>query len=87
MSWFDVSTAQMPIFILFVSDEALFDDTFLCEYAKCIILTIAYSLKSVGIVTECINDHNDTNKCNNCLHLICMLNNWLINLSYQTSKE
>ena len=26
-----------------------------------------YSLKSVGIVTECIGDHNDTNKRNNCL--------------------
>ena len=26
---------------------------------------IVYSLKSVGIVTECISVHNDTNKCSN----------------------
>ena len=45
-----------------------------------IILTIAYSLKSesVGIVTGCICGHNDTNKSNNFLNLIYMLNNWLI---------
>ena len=44
----------------------------------CVLLTIAYSLKSVGIVIECISYHNDTNKCNNCLNLICMLNDRLI---------
>ena len=31
-------------------------------------------LKSIGIVTECISDHNDINKHNNCLNLICALN-------------
>ena len=25
-----------------------------------------YSFKSIGIVTECISDHNDTNKHNDC---------------------
>ena len=49
---------------------------------KCIILTMAYSQKSVGIVTDCISDHNDTNKSNNCFNLICTLNDWLITLSY-----
>ena len=44
----------------------------------CVILTIAYSLKGVGIAIECISYHNDTNKCNNCLNLICMLNDRLI---------
>ena len=29
---------------------------------KCIILTIAYSLKSVGVATGWISNHNDTNK-------------------------
>ena len=57
------------------------------SWLKCIILTIAYSLKIVGIVTECISNHNDTNKHNNCLNLICMLNNWLITLLYKTIKE
>ena len=33
-----------------------------------------YSLKSVGIVTECMSYHNDTNKRNNWLILICVLN-------------
>ena len=36
-----------------------------------------YSLKSVVIVTECISDHNDTSKRNNCLNLICALNVYL----------
>ena len=35
--------------------------------------SIIYSLKSVCIVTESISDHNDTNKRNNCLNLICAL--------------
>ena len=35
--------------------------------------SIIYSLKSVGIVTENISDHNDTDKRNNCLNLICAL--------------
>ena len=39
-------------------------------------------MKSVDIVTECIGDHNYTNKCNNYLNLICILNHWLIALSY-----
>ena len=39
-----------------------------------VLLCTVYSLKSVGIVTECISDHNDTNKRNNCLNLICALN-------------
>ena len=43
-------------------------------WIKCIILTNDYWLKSVAIVTECIRDHNATNKCNNSLNLICMLN-------------
>ena len=43
---------------------------------------MAYSLKSFGIVTEYIGDHNDTNKHNNYLHLISTLNDWLITLSY-----
>ena len=34
------------------------------SWLKCIILTIAYSLNSVSVVTECISDHNDANKCN-----------------------
>ena len=38
---------------------------------------IVYSFKSVAIVTECINDHNDTNKRNNCLNLISALNVYL----------
>ena len=54
---------------------------------KCIILTIAYSLKSADIVTECIGDHNDTNECNSYLNLICMLKDWLITMSYETTKE
>ena len=33
-----------------------------------IILIMAYSLKSVCIVTECISDHNDLNKRSNCLN-------------------
>ena len=28
-------------------------------------------------MAECISDHNDTNKRNNCLNLICTLNDWL----------
>ena len=52
------------------------------SWLKCIILTIAYSLKSVGIVTECISDHNDTNKRNNCLNLIFMLNDFFITRSH-----
>ena len=39
-------------------------------------------MKSFGIVTECISDHNDTNKHSNCLNLICLLNDWLITLLY-----
>ena len=50
------------------------------SWLKSIILTIVYSLKIVGIVTEYISDGNDTNKYNNCLNLICALNNWLIPL-------
>ena len=38
--------------------------------------------ESVTIVTECISNHNDTNKRNNCLILICMLNDWFIILLY-----
>ena len=34
-------------------------------------------LKSIIIVTEWISDHNDTNKRNNCLNLICALNVYL----------
>ena len=34
---------------------------------------IVCSLKSVGIVIECISDHNDTNKRNNCLNLIKLI--------------
>ena len=30
--------------------------------------------KSVAILTECVSDHDDTNKHNNCLNLICALN-------------
>ena len=37
-------------------------------------ITIVYSLESVGIMTECISDQNDTNKCNNCVNLICAFN-------------
>ena len=37
------------------------------------MVSIVYSLKSVGIVTECIGDYNDTNKRNNCLSLVCAL--------------
>ena len=44
------------------------------------ILTIAYSLKSVGIANEWICDHNDTNKRKNFLNLICTLNPRLITL-------
>ena len=58
-----------------------------CGRRAGIILTLAYLLKSVGIVTECISNHNDTNKRNNCLNLICTLNDWLITLSYSTIKE
>ena len=32
------------------------------SWLQCIILTKAHSLKSDWIVTECISDHNDTNK-------------------------
>ena len=56
------------------------------DWLKCIILS-NFSLKSVGIVTECISNHNETIKHNNCLELICILNHWLITLSYQTTKE
>ena len=28
MSWFDIPTTQMPIYLLFVSAEALFDSAF-----------------------------------------------------------
>ena len=35
---------------------------------------LVYSLKSVGIVTECISNYNDTNKWNDCLNLNCTLN-------------
>ena len=35
---------------------------------------IVYSLKIVVVVAECISDHNDTNKRNNCFNLICALN-------------
>ena len=35
---------------------------------------IVYSLKSIVIVTECIGDHSYTNKRNNCLNWICVLN-------------
>ena len=51
------------------------------SWLKCITLTKAYWLESVGIVTECISDHNDTNKDNNFLNLICILIDWLITLS------
>ena len=51
------------------------------NWLKCIVLTIAYWQKSVGIVTECISDHNDTSKRNNSLNLIFMLNDLLITLS------
>ena len=34
---------------------------------------IVCSLKSVGIVIECISDHNDTKKRNNCLNLIKLI--------------
>ena len=44
------------------------------SWFKCIILTKVFWLKSITIVTECISDHNDTNKHNNCLSLICTLN-------------
>ena len=42
-----------------------------------ILNIIVYSLKSVGIVTEYISDHDYTNKCNDCLNLICALNVYL----------
>ena len=45
-----------------------------------ILLSIAYSLKSVIIVTECISDRNETNKHNNCQNLICALN---VHLSHE----
>ena len=31
-----------------------------------------YLLKSVGIVTECIIDHDDTNKCSIYPNIICL---------------
>ena len=43
------------------------------SWLKCIILTKAYWLKSVVIVTECISDRNDDNGPNNYLNLICTL--------------
>lgn len=43
---------------------------------------MVYSFKSVVIVTECINDHSDTNKLKICLHLTCALNVYL-NDKYQ----
>ena len=45
-----------------------------------ILLSIAYSLKSVIIVSECISDRNETNKHNNCQNLICALN---VHLSHE----
>ena len=42
------------------------------EYPRCAqTCRIVYSFKSVEILTECISDDNDTNKCNNSLNLIC----------------
>ena len=43
---------------------------------------IVNSRKSAVIVTECINEHNDTNKRNNCLSLVCTLN-FHLNNEYQ----
>ena len=42
---------------------------------------IVYSLKSVSITTEYINDHNNTNKRINCLNFICALKKRLVNYS------
>ena len=52
------------------------------SWLKCIVLTKACWLKRVGVVTERISDHNDTNKRNNYLNLICTLTDKLITLSY-----
>ena len=40
---------------------------------KLMFSIIVYSPKSVGIITECIIDRNDSNKRNNFLNLICVL--------------
>ena len=57
------------------------------SWLKCIILTIAYSLKSVGIVIGCISNHNNTNKHNNCLNLMWKLNGWVITVPCEAIKE
>ena len=57
------------------------------SWLKCIILTIAYSLKSVGIVIGCISNHNNTNKHNNCLNLMRKLNGWVITVPCEAIKE
>ena len=49
------------------------DFSFIRKYI-CHIFFIVYSLKSIVIVTECIGDHNYTNKRNNCLNWIYVLN-------------
>ena len=36
---------------------------------------IGHSLKNVGVISYCISDHNDTNKGNICLNLVCALRN------------
>ena len=51
-----------------------------------ITMCIVYSLKGVGIVTECISDHNNTNKRNNCPSLICVLNKKIGSLLYRINS-
>ena len=42
------------------------------EYPRCAqTFRIVYSFKSVEILTGCIIDDNDTNKCNSSLNQIC----------------
>ena len=53
--------------------QALSSSLWKKSWSKCIILTITYLLKIVGIVIECISNHNYTNKRNNFLNLICTL--------------
>ena len=48
------------------------NDRILQELKIHMAVRLVYSLKSVGIVTECISDHSDTNKRNNRMNLICV---------------
>ena len=49
-------------------------------------MCIVYSLKDAGIVTECISDHNNTNKRNNCLSLIYVLKKTIGSLLYRINS-